>query len=40
MHKVSDSNFHKFGFTYDGFIFYDEEKLSLDDLDDEFPEYE
>ena len=36
MHKISDNNFHRFGFKGNGFIFYDEEDLNEDELKDEF----
>ena len=38
MHGVSGSNYHRFGFLENGFIFYDEEELDLEDLEDEFEE--
>jgi len=36
MRKVSDSNFHKFGFQDDGFIHYEEDELDDSDFEDEF----
>ena len=36
MHKVSDSNFHKFGFENDGWIHYEENELDEDGMEEEF----
>ncbi len=33
-----DRNFYKFGFCNDGYIFYSEDELNDDELDDEFSE--
>ena len=38
MRKVSDNNFHKFGFQDDGFIHYEEHELNEDDFENEFPD--
>ena len=40
MHKLSDSNIHKFGFKGDGFIFYEEDEVEDACLINEFKEYE
>jgi hypothetical protein len=34
-----DENFHKFGFSPDGFIYYQEDILDEGDFEGEFPEY-
>jgi len=34
--NVSDNNFHKFGFKDNGYIFYNEDDLDEEDLEDEF----
>ncbi len=34
-----DENFHKFGFSPDGFIYYQEDVLDEEDFKEEFPEY-
>lgn len=38
MKKVSDNNFHKFGFQNDGFIHYSKEELDDKEIEGEFSE--